>query len=134
MNRNTAVKQSSGKYGHLGQEEEDDLETYTSADVESTSSSQPKHFKNHNQKLNDDPIADLILMWYKRIQSDAFRPIKFGMLAFGPTMILLFSLFISNTTANLLCFSVFIIATMFIAFSVWLLGQILDHNTGTRGM
>ena len=41
MNRNTAVKQSSsGKYGHLGQEDEEELETYTSAtDMENTTSS-----------------------------------------------------------------------------------------------
>lgn len=73
-------------------------------------------------------------MWYKRIQSEAYKPIKLGLLVFGPVMILLFSLFISNTTANLICFTAFTIAAMFIGFSIWLLGQILDHNTGTRGM
>lgn len=111
------------------------MESYTNADVESTNaSSQPKHFRNHNQKLNDDPIADLILMCYRRVQSEAFKPIKLGTLAFGPVMVLLFSLFVSNTTANLLAFSAFIISAMFIGFSIWLLGQILDHHTGTRGM
>lgn len=135
MNRNTAVKQSSSKYDNLSQEDDEDLETYTSADVESTNASaHTKHFKNHNQKLNDDPIADLILMWYKRLQSEAFKPIKLGILAFGPVMVLLFSLFISNTTANLLSFTAFTISAMFIGFSIWLLGQILDHHTGTRGM
>lgn len=124
QNRNNSVRQSSGgKYGHIGQEDEEELETYTSAtDMEGTVSSHQKHFKNHNQKLNDDPIADLILLWYKKIQSDALKPVKFGLLAAGPAMVLLFSIFISNTTANLLSFSAFVIASMFIAFSVWLLG------------
>lgn len=90
--------------------------------MEGTVSSHQKHFKNHNQKLNDDPIADHILLWYKKIQSDALKPVKFGLLAAGPAMVLLFSIFISNTTANLLSFSAFVIASMFIAFSVWLLG------------
>lgn len=73
-------------------------------------------------------------MWYKRMQSEAFKPIKLGTLAFGPVMVLLFSLFVSNTTANLIAFSAFTISAMFIGFSIWLLGQILDHHTGTRGM
>ena len=73
-------------------------------------------------------------MWYKRIQSEAFKPIKLGTLAVGPVMVLLFSLFVSNTTANLIAFSAFTISAMFIVFSIWLLGQILDHHTGTRGM
>jgi hypothetical protein len=73
-------------------------------------------------------------MWYKRVQSDAFKPVKFGLAAFGPTMVLLFSVFVSNSTPNLICFSAFMISTMFIGFSIWLLGQILDHNTGTRAM
>ena len=47
---------------------------------------------------------------------------------------LLFSLFISNTTANLISFFAFVVSLSFIAFSIWLLGQILDNNAGTRAM
>jgi len=61
-------------------------------------------------------------MWYKRIQSDALKPVKFGLLASGPVLVLFFALFISNTTANLLSFSAFVVASIFIGFSVWLLG------------
>lgn len=41
MNRNNAAKQNSnGKYGHLGQEDEEELETYTSAaDMEGSTNS-----------------------------------------------------------------------------------------------
>jgi len=35
---------------------------------------------------------------------------------------LLFSLFISNTTANLICFFAFVVSLSFIVFSIWLLG------------
>jgi len=55
-------------------------------------------------------------------------------LACIPTIFLVFSLFVSNTTANLIAFFAFIVSISFIVFSIWLLGQILDNNTGTKAM
>ncbi len=46
----------------------------------------------------------------------------------------MFYLFVSNTTANLISFFAFLVSIGFIIFSIWLLGQILDNNTGTRAM
>lgn len=82
----------------------------------------------------DDPIADMILAWYKKTESKEFTPIKYGALACIPGSMLLFSLFISSSTANLISFFAFVVSCSFIVFSIWLLGQILDNNAGTRAM
>lgn len=82
----------------------------------------------------DDPIADMILAWYKRVQSKELAAVKFGALAGVPISMLLFTLFISNSTANVICFFAFVVSCSFIIFSIWLLGQILDNPTGTRAM
>lgn len=81
-----------------------------------------------------DPIADMILAGYRRVQSKELAPIKWGAFAVGPVALLLFTMFISNTTANVICFFAFTVSCSFIAFSIWLLGQILDNDTGTRAM
>ena len=71
-NRNNSVKQTSdSKYSHVGQLDEYELETYTSAADMEGSSTNHSHYKSHNQKLNDDPIADIILVWYRKLQSEA---------------------------------------------------------------
>lgn len=90
-----------------------------------------KHFE--SAKLND-PYADMVLDWYKRVESKEMTPIKYGALAAIPGSILVFSLFISNTTANLIGFSAFVISIGFVVFSIWLLGNILDNNAGTKAM
>lgn len=82
----------------------------------------------------EDPIADLILAWYQKIETKELKVVKFGALACIPVSVLLFSMFISNTMANLICFSAFAISCGFIVFSIWLLGQILEASTGTRAM
>jgi len=48
--------------------------------------------------------------------------VKFGALAVVPVSILIFYIFISSATHNLLAFSAFVIACFFIAFSIWMLG------------
>ena len=57
-----------------------------------------------------------------------------GMLGAIPGSILLFTVFISNTTANIIGFTAFVVSCGFIVFSLWLLGQILDNSCGTRAM
>jgi hypothetical protein len=76
----------------------------------------------------------MILKWYQQVQSKELAPVKTGALAVLPITFLTFYLFISSTTANLICFFAFLTSISFIIFSVWLLGQILDNNTGTRAM
>jgi len=41
---------------------------------------------------------------------------------------------VSSSTSNLIAFSAFAIAVQFICFSIWMLGWILEHDTGPRAM
>jgi hypothetical protein len=41
---------------------------------------------------------------------------------------------ISNTVANTIAFTAFATSVGFIAFSIWMLGSILDNATGTKAM
>lgn len=59
---------------------------------------------------------------YKKFQTDAFSPVKFGLIALAPVSVALFAVFVSSTTANLIAFSALVNSLMFIAFSIWLLG------------
>lgn len=110
----------------------DEFESFQSADFESNPMQQDKK---HSQaaKMND-PYADMILAWYKRIETKEMAAIKFGALAAVPGSILFFCLFISSSTANLIAFTAFAISIGFIMFSIWMLGSILDNNPGTKAM
>lgn len=59
---------------------------------------------------------------------------KFGALGAIPGSILFFYIFISNSTANLIGFTAFVISVAFIVFSIWMLGSILDNSCGTKAM
>lgn len=76
----------------------------------------------------------MILKWYQSAQSKELAPVKMGALVVLPITFLMFYLFVSSTTANLISFFAFLVSIGFIVFSIWLLGQILDNNTGTRAM
>lgn len=60
--------------------------------------------------------------------------VKYGMFLVPFLAIFLFSLFVSNTTSNLIAFSALAISLGFMAFSVWILCEILDKDQGTRQM
>ena len=68
------------------------------------------------------------------MQADAYLPIKAVMVMSGPTCIFMFSMLISSAQSNLIAFTAFIISLMFIGLSIWLLGWILDNETGPRSM
>ena len=76
----------------------------------------------------------MILEWYRRVETKELTPVKYGALAFAPVSLLAFTMFISNTMANTIAFFAFAVSCSFIAFSIWLLGSILDNNTGTKAM
>ena len=61
-------------------------------------------------------------------------PIKYGLIAAGPASILLFALFISSSTSNVIAYSAFAISAMFIGISMWILGWILEKDIGPRSM
>jgi H+-translocating diphosphatase len=56
------------------------------------------------------------------VQSNEYAQIKIGALAAGPIALLLFTVFVSTSTANVICFTAFVTSIWFIVFSVWLLG------------
>jgi hypothetical protein len=110
----------------------DEFESFQSADFESNPMSDDKK---HNQaaKMND-PISDMILRWYRQIETKEMAAVKFGALAAVPGSILFFCIFISSSTANLIAFTAFAISVGFIMFSIWMLGSILDNDPGTKAM
>jgi len=110
----------------------DEFESFQSADFESNPMTDDKK---HSQaaKMND-PIADMILSWYKQIETKEMSVIKYGALAAVPGSILFFYIFISSNLANMMAFTSFAISVGFIMFSFWLLGSILDNNPGTKAM
>ena len=83
---------------------------------------------------NSDFWADIILARYKGMQGAAMAPIKLGMMAAGPGAILVFALFISNSASTLIAFASLIISLMFICYSIWMLGWILEQDIGPRSM
>ena len=116
--------------------DDDDMEGFVNADFESAQSPTPSNkFVNEssNSKM-EDPISDYILQLYRQSEKSEFATMKYGILAAVPVSIFLFSLIISNSTANLIGFSAFVISLAFIIFSAWLLGQILDNPVGPRAM
>lgn len=112
----------------------EDFESFQSADFEAQPSAGSNPKNQQSASKVEDPITDMILAWYLKIETKEMTPIKIGALASLPVSVLLFAMFISNTTANLICFSAFMISCGFIVFSIWMLGQILDNSTGTKAM
>ena len=68
------------------------------------------------------------------MQADAYLPIKAAMILSGPASIITFALFVSSAQSNLIAFAALIISLMFITLSMWMLGWILDKDTGPRAM
>ena len=73
-----------------------------------------------------DYWADTILSKYRGMQGAAMAPVKLGMMASGPGAILLFALFISSSASTLIAFTSLVISLMFICYSIWMLGWILE--------
>lgn len=61
-------------------------------------------------------------------------PVKLALAAAGPLTIIMFALFVSSKSSNLVAFAALVISTMFIAFSMYMLGWILDQDIGTKAM
>ena len=49
-------------------------------------------------------------------------------------LIFLFTLFVSNSTSNVIAFSALVISVAFMFISIWILCEILDKDQGTREM
>jgi hypothetical protein len=53
---------------------------------------------------------------------------------FPIALLILFALFVSNSTSNLIAFFALLLSIVFIIISIWLLCWILDKDPGTRKM
>jgi hypothetical protein len=90
--------------------------------------------KPDRKPTGDDPISDQLLRTYYWINSDSMQLVKIGTFIAPLLSIMIFYLFVSNSTSNLIAFSAFAYSIFFMAFSAWLLCWILDKDVGTRAM
>jgi hypothetical protein len=91
--------------------------------------------KKHDRKpKGDDPLSDWLLKIYYMLNQDSMKMVKIGMCAAPFIAIFLFSIFVSNTTSNMIAFSALVISVAFMAISIWILCEILDKDQGTRQM
>jgi hypothetical protein len=104
---------------------QDDDEAFNQID-DFEQSAPRRGYKTGVMTLSEDKYGDSILSMYRLVESNGFAPMKMGVIVAAPLTVLLFSLFISNSTATLIAFSAFVCACSFIVFSLWLLGWILD--------
>lgn len=92
------------------------------------------YVKPYRKPTGDDPISDWLLKTYYSVNSDSMRGFRLGLIASPFLIIFLFSVFVSNSTSNLIAFSAMIIALVFMGISLWILCWILDKDQGSRAM
>ena len=91
--------------------------------------------KKHDRKpTGDDPISDWLLKFYYTLNQNGMQGIKYGLFLVPIAIIFLFSIFVSNSTSNMIAFTALVISITFMAFSIWILCWILDKDQGTRAM
>lgn len=90
--------------------------------------------KSDRKPSGDDPVADWLLSMYYTMNTNAMQGVKIGILASPLVLIFLFTIFVSNTTSNVIAFSALMISIIFIGISIWILCWILDKDPGSRAM
>ena len=82
---------------------------------------------------SDDPISLFLLSAYYKFNRDSLKNVKIAIAFSIPVvLLLLFSLFVSNSTSNLIAFFALLLSLVFICISIWMLCWILDKDQGTR--
>ena len=76
----------------------------------------------------DDPVSDWLLKTYYYLQKTNFQTAKIGIVAIPIISLVLFALFISNSTSNMIAFFALVVSLVFVAISMWLLCWILDKD------
>lgn len=79
-----------------------------------------------------DAVSDWLLKNYYSMQKDNFRIAKITIIAIPIISMVLFSLFISNSTSNLIAFFALTVSIVFVCISLWILCWILDKDEGSR--
>jgi hypothetical protein len=82
----------------------------------------------------DDPVADWLLKMYYTMNTSAMQGVKIGIIVSPLIAILLFTIFVSNTSSNVIAFAALMISVIFIGISIWMLCWILDKDQGSRAM
>jgi hypothetical protein len=75
-----------------------------------------------------DPISDWLLKIYYMMKTNKMKGVKAACIIAPFAMILLFTIFVSNTTSNVIAFSALIISLVFIGISIWILCWILEKD------
>ena len=84
--------------------------------------------KGDKKPSGDDPLSDYLLKLYYSLNQHGKAGIKVAICIAPLLVIFAFSLFVSNSTSNLIAFSALVISFSFILFSIWLLCEILDKD------
>lgn len=85
--------------------------------------------KHHDKKpTGDDPVSDWLLKTYYHLQKDNFQTAKIGIIAIPIIVFVLFAMFVSNSTSNLIAFFAMVISLVFVTISMWILCWILDKD------
>jgi|LakMenE01Jun11ns_1017448.scaffolds.fasta_scaffold9920023_3 hypothetical protein len=108
-----------------------------SDDLETLSTENTSHYKEkdgYSFVSKADPYADYIRDIYLKMQHEAYLPIKGAFMISTPLALLLFAMFVSTSTSNLIAFGSLINAITYIIFSLWMLGWILEKDIGPRSM
>lgn len=104
---------------------EDELESQTLKKPQKSDDRKPK---------GDDPISDYMLSIYYKLSHSSMNGVKIGLLMAPFALILLFYLFVSDSTSNIIAFSALVVSLVFISISMWMLCWILDKDVGSREM
>ena len=76
----------------------------------------------------DDPVADWLLKTYYKLNQSSMKGVKLCILISPLILILLFTVFVSNTTSNTIAFTALVISVVFMGISIWILCWILDKD------
>jgi len=91
-------------------------------------------YQKRRNTLYPDPIADQLLGIYQSLNLQENEVIKYGVIAVPIVSIVLFYVFISQSTSSLISFSAWNFSVLFIFISVWILCEILNKDVGPKAM
>lgn len=101
-------------------------------DLEGDSTYQPSKMKATTTLA--DPVADALLSYYRLLNLDQMETFRYVLIGSPLALIVLFYLFISQTTSSLISFTAFIFSIVFIMVSLVMLCEILKKDQGPKSM
>ena len=81
-----------------------------------------------------DPVADKLLEYYKALYLEDAELMRFGILVLPVGLIMFFYMFVSTSTSSLISFTTFVLSSVFLGISYWILCEILRKDLGPRAM